>query len=309
MSLKPVAPSDCALAIGLPLTEQDFFSDLTNDQLDYAASIKRRYQVTDVGAWRLYEKIASYAQRVCDEVEQDGVNVIRHATISTLTTLLHDHFIVTIVTHSAWPPIRENDLHHPQSLVDAIQRRRGPVPEALKAILLNGGAIGPQGSFVTTQNLARELTQWLRKVTEDAHTWFGRGVDEFTSSLEADSSVLPLRYLTRPALELAFPDEIAPGRAIELRDGLHTLPELIAAIPQAFSGILDLTICNSAILGPAIKLARPDCLVAVNRALADPDVRFVRYRVVIKSLRRHPAPFGKVLAEVHSALTERKLNL
>jgi hypothetical protein len=307
ITIEPVKPPDCALTIGIPLTEQDFLSDLASDSFDYAANIRRRYNLTEIGAWRQFEKTASYIRQVCDKVEKNGVTVIRRATLSDVASLFKNHKVVTLTTHSVWHSFQEGELIHPEALIEAIKTREGSVPEALRIELAD--FLGPNGSFSTKQNLLGELVRALEPITRRAHGWFEEGTHRVEEMNFDGDDTMPPRHLTRPMLEMTFPDLLVAGRAIELRDGLHTLPNLISSVPKPFTGFLDLTICNSAILSPAIKQVRPNCLTVINRAPANPTFRFMRYQLVVKSLLRCPAPFGEVLAQVHSILAERRLHL
>lgn len=307
-SLAPVGPADCALAIGIPLTRNDFFSDLTDAQHDYAAAIKTNNpHLSGEGLWRRYKDLAGYAVKVCEAVQQAGVKVIPQARLTDLAGLFENYAVVTVVAHAAWPEIGAGDIADPAGLLRKIKTSRGPIPGALRTLLKEAG-LGRSDAAATSRERQEVLIHRLREITHHAHAWYENEAKFHTPDITAASASFPAHHLTRPALELAFPGSITPGRAIELRDGLHTLPELIAVMPEHFSGILDLTMCNSAILGPAIKQARPDCILAINRAPASPDVRFARYRVIIKQLQRTPAPFGQVLADVHSAWLERGLD-
>src|SRR5205085_1094422 len=77
----------------------------------------------------------------------------------------------------------------------------------------------------------------------------------------AESPVI--ERLTRVELEQAFPGLIAFGRSVEFSDGMRSVHEVVTAVPKGFNGLLDLTTCNSVILGKAIKAGHPDCLVAM----------------------------------------------
>jgi hypothetical protein len=102
---------------------------------------------------------------------------------------------------------------------------------------------------------------------------------------------IPEWRLTRPALEVAYGNAIAPGRAVEFADGMRTIAEVVTALPRRYAGFLDMTVCNSVILGEAIKAARPHCIVAVNHYPTEPHIRLLLYRRMMRRLRRHPEDF------------------
>ena len=70
----------------------------------------------------------------------------------------------------------------------------------------------------------------------------------------------------------------------EFADRLVSADELRDAVPVEFSGILDLTICQSSRVGEHIKRARPDSLVVENEMNADLDFNLILYRHVIARL-------------------------
>jgi len=87
---------------------------------------------------------------------------------------------------------------------------------------------------------------------------------------------------------------------IEFSDGLVTTPELVQAIPIDFSGLLDLTVCNSVIPAAAIRESRPNCLIAGNRRPAELRSRMYLYGLAISLLAKEPQPFVDVITKVHS---------
>jgi hypothetical protein len=106
--------------------------------------------------------------------------------------------------------------------------------------------------------------------------------------------------LTRWEFEQAFPHCLASGRVIEFSDGMRTIPELIDAIPQNFSGLLDLTVCNSVVPAGAIRTRRPNCLIAANRRPAELRSRIYLYGLEIRLLAKRPIPFTEAIKQVHS---------
>jgi hypothetical protein len=60
-------------------------------------------------------------------------------------------------------------------------------------------------------------------------------------------------YWNRMALDREFSEEIWPGNRAEFADGLYTIDAVVSAVPAAYKGILDLTMCNSLFLGEQLK--------------------------------------------------------
>ncbi len=92
-----------------------------------------------------------------------------------------------------------------------------------------------------------------------------------------------------------------PGQ-VEFFDALHPIDAVIRQMPAGFSGIFDLTICQSTALGQAIKRAAPDCLVTMNKQNASFDLRLLLYRAIIEQLTNCPAPFVDAVTQVRLEL-------
>lgn len=299
-----VTPADCALAIGLPLSKSDFLADLNLQAPTYASKFRSSAPKLS-GSWvwaNHYESLARYILRVCDEVVKDGVTVIERATLPRLSEALQRHRVMTLVTHCEWPPITEIDVVDPSKLLESIRKGVGLVPAALRREM---PTLEIAASLSSREELHRYLAAELGRIHETAYAWYASAAD-YVFSLNAQTDALPFHYLVRPNLEFTFDGLIRGGRAIELRDGFATMNEFVGTIPVTFSGILDLSLCNSAVFPKALKFARPDCLVAIARGVKHPDVMLARYRVIISELKRHPESYGACCARVHSAPAEHR---
>jgi hypothetical protein len=93
---------------------------------------------------------------------------------------------------------------------------------------------------------------------------------------------------------------IREAPCVEFRDGLHTVREVAEAVVEGFDGILDMSICNSAILERAIKSRNRSCLVIVNETRAHIASKMIRYKLIIQELDRAPSGYVDVVRRVHS---------
>jgi hypothetical protein len=120
---------------------------------------------------------------------------------------------------------------------------------------------------------------------------------------EPDYVRLPQR-LTRVRLELAFPENVEPAPCVEFHDGLQPVAAVLTQFPASYRGVVDLTVCNSVILGDAIKLVHRECLVTMNRYPADLVDRMIFYDLVIASLVRKSRPYRDACVAVYKSLKE-----
>lgn len=109
-------------------------------------------------------------------------------------------------------------------------------------------------------------------------------------------------HLDRVMLEDCCGAALRRTPVLELHDGIATMDELRAAIPPRFSGVLDLSVCNSVALGESIKRGRSGFLVVENEFLARIDLRLVRYALMLGRLAIGKARYTDALAEVSRRL-------
>jgi hypothetical protein len=303
---QPVRPPDCALAVGVPLTREQFLSDIANpDVKDYAFHFKRKnflVGASDEFYFDLFEPSAKVARRVCDEVEAMGVTVRRDAHLNDLTDLLRKFKVVTLVTHWRFMRVLPGDIIDVHGLWRALASPEGRVQLAVaKEVSLNDPSLLATEPVATErQQVVRErLAAALTSVAAASHALY-KSSDGTARPVEVGRPGGVLERLTRVELEQSFPGLIAFGKSVELSDRMYGVQEIVAGVPEGFSGLLDLTTCNSVILGKAIKARHPDCLVAVNRYETPLHVRMPLYKLVIQQLTQRDTSYADALARFHT---------
>lgn len=306
MSLAIVRPPDCSLAVGIPLTREDFLADLSRPDLhDFAVGLTDGASEADHReAWRSYAPIAGLLSEVCNEVAAHGVTVVRTARLSDFADLTV-HPIVTLVTHWRFSEIGPADLLDPAAILASVRTATEGAPAAVRRRLLNSEPrlLDPDAASVTGETkLRNSLAGALSAIVREAHSWYVPG------SGSADSAAGPdvLDRLTREALEYAFGHTLKPAPAVEFSDRLRTVADVVDSIPSNYAGVFDLTICNAAILGHAIRRVRRDCLAIVGRSQVDPVPRIVAYKLVIAELARRPSSYLDAFQRVYERLTKRR---
>lgn len=295
-----VAPDRCALAIAFPLSREELEEDLRRgDELDFVRSILRRNPgLSEAGAWSLYGPIAATIERIAAEVGALGVCVRSRCTLADLVALLRQFEVVTLAAHCRLLAFTAADVVDPDGFAAAV--RRQPAPDAaagwvraavLETLAMPAPAGGPAATVIAA----------LNRLVQPAHDRLERPSAQRPAP-PAGADEEAACWLTRAELEYRYPELLVAGRCVELRDGLHPIPELARAVREGLAGIFDLSLCNSAILERALKAARQSCLLIINRQLAAIDARMIRYKLIIGALARAPAPFLDVLTEVHLRL-------
>lgn len=301
----PVCPSKCALVIGLPVEREDFYQQMHQPEHDFAKFVLENLGGHASLAWQEYERLARLVQYVCIEVERLGVTVVQKAGLAELRTLFTSGMrAVTLVSHWRMLTIQGIDILDPHKLLGVLDSKQtaGPILEALHAAWhdsLNWYPLSSAIEEMPAERLRKALADRLCGYVKAANTFYLRRSDR---EGEADPR---WKELTRTGLERVLDETLLNrGRFVELYDGLHTLSELIESIPQAFDGVLDLSICHSAFAFETIKQQRPECLMVVNRFPATLEFRMVRYKLLVELLAETPRPFIPLAAKVHGELGE-----
>jgi hypothetical protein len=301
-SIAAVSPRDCALGIAVPLTREDFLNDLgAPEQKDFVQHVRRANDLegaSDEFYWSsVYAPIAGVVERACAAVARLGVDVQQRMTLAGLRTLFERHKVLTLVAHWKFAKVTPSDVIDPRQFLATLAHPGDPLQvRAAGAIIEKSPHLLDCSESETDDALRQRIAYAIRPVIAAAHAAYRRP-DEQANDTVGEPQTVDLRRVTRVVLEEAFPASIRPAPAIELSDGMHTVADFIGAIPPSFEGVLDMTICNSVIVGAAVKRARPDCLVAVNRYPAEMHVRMTFYGLAIESLARRPARYIDVLTD------------
>jgi hypothetical protein len=290
----------------VPLTREQFLCDLSRPDLkDFASHVKRgnlRGGASDEYYSDLYERSASVARRVCDEVESLDVTVRRAARLSEFTELLRNFKVVTLVTHWRFTRLSPDDILDPRALWRALAAPEGHVQQAVaRSVSRSDPELLAQEETgrARDSSLRERLATTLNSIAAAAHALYGGPNSAVLTDLQGASPGV-IERLTRVELEQAFPGLIAFGKSVEFSEGMLAVQNVADAVPHGFDGVLDLTMCNSVILGKAIKAKHPDCLVAMNRYAIDLYVGMPIYKLVIEDLARRPAPFTDTLSKFHT---------
>jgi hypothetical protein len=102
------------------------------------------------------------------------------------------------------------------------------------------------------------------------------------------------QHINRSELDAWWPEAFIPGNRLELADRLHP-PEVIAAwVPNTWTGVADLSSCQSSQLIEQIKQGRPDRIVVANERETNPVLRLAVLQVVYELLAKAPTNYASV---------------
>ncbi len=286
-----ISPSDCALAIALPLTQERFLSDATAPDKDFARSVIAASGRSPAAAWtELYvPKVVVPCDRIAVSARSLGATVATGVTAPMLWRLLEQFPLVSLFAHSKASPVQPADILEPYAILDIIRDGRSIVARHLRATLAHRSWSRDEVA------LRGQIAAALDEALAPTRAWT-------ETTVRADRAGRPDRLLSRVMLEGCLGAAMRGAPMLELYDGLNTADELLAAIPSEFAGVLDLSVCNSFALGESIKRKRQRCLVIENVFLARIDLRLIRYMLVLDRLARGRMRYSDALAEVSGAL-------
>jgi len=252
--------------------------------------------------WEIYdEDEATFVRSVCSLVASSGVTVCHNAQLLDLTSLLARFRIVTLVAHWRFVRVKPQDIIDPKTLLETLQAPRNHVQQSIrKRFELRDAALMDAETHrkLDILELRVRIAKVIGDMADEAEVLFA---DSEAQSIEPEQSLdgSPERF-TRLEIEQVFPHAISPAPVVEFDDTIHTVPDLIRAIPEAFNGLLDLSVCNSVIPAAAIRLVRPNCLLAANRRPAQLKARMYLYGLQISLLNKRSLSFVEAISQVHS---------
>jgi len=289
-----VTPRDCALLLAIPMSKAEFLADLrTGADKDLAKSLERRLSCAGKEIW---QDVFSHLVRLIDEVAAKsaalGVEVLRQVRLSDLRPIIASHRVITLVAHWRFLGLEPADILDVGALKDQVEARASGAGEDQHPVESLLWAQAEIRNAESAQVLASAINRLL--VSGQHHYQWVPG--------DAKKGPCPEAGLTRVLLEETFLGIIRPGKCIELADGLCSVWDFIARVPCGYDGTMDLTVCNSLILGEAAKRARPSTTFIVNRQPATAQTRVQLYKHVIGRLAETPMPYWEAVSMVHKAL-------
>lgn len=314
---EPVRASQCAFAVVVPLTWADFVSDL---ELDGESNFARSYLPSVRSAhvkWKSYEPTAAAIRRLIGEAERLGATVTRRAHVGHFASLLRDHRVVTLVTHTwLFRPVTAAEIQGAAGLFDLLDRPSNALREALRDRLSSPAPAGVKpeaweplrarltscktGDLADERPIAADMASALTSLLLEAQACFGR------KRLRPVPELDPIRLLpwTRPVLEAELSGHLKPAKTIEFAGGMITIPDLLAAVPPEYDGVIDLSTCNSLFLAEPIKQASPRATVVWNRMLARLLPCVQRYIFILRELEKGPSSYVDTFLRVTAALRD-----
>lgn len=275
---EPSSPADCALLLAIPLDRAGFSADLKNPAKDFIRhfQLERRNQTEDA-LWKAYEPYASLVAHVCERVRILGVRVIRSATLDALHDEIKMSPVTTLVAHWRSALFRPEDIASSDNVAAYLHDGASPEDKA-------------------------ELARRLNEILKSPNKLFD---DVLPGSAGEAAAKQRKWYVRRLELEKGLGAAVQGGAAIELADGLRSIPEILTGFPAQFTGVLDLTVCQSVVFAEEVRAKCRHCLVLSSANLTSLDFRLALYAQIIEVLASDPQPFEDAVTKIRSSLIQR----
>lgn len=286
MPERPVRPSECCLALALPMSRAELLADIGAPcPSDFARGIGQLREHTGLDRTAYdYEEQMKVCRRVVAEAERHGVHVVRRAALSDLRELTGRFHVVSVVAHAPSHGVSPTDILEPATLVHTLLSGTQDDHARLREHLSSRGIALRAEAPPPVELLAEAL---------DAALW------------TRDPSAERTPYqMDRTRMEDMLSPSLRPAPVLELSDGLHCLGPVREAISAGFDGVLDLSACTSVVLAEALKRTRNEFIVIGTRRPTIPLHRFMLYELRLREmvLAGRPVRFTQVNAFVAKAL-------
>jgi hypothetical protein len=250
---------NCAVCCGLPLDYPGFlrsFHESSNITLARAME----------GNWREYnEQILTPLEAALRKFESEfGTTVLRRTTLDDLQTLSTTKDVIVVVTHWQSPAFTGTDILDPERFVQRTQSDEHWVAcEVWNAIQARSARVwdifgsDPLAHAKRCDQLADFIASALNDHIGSAEMTLETNGDEyFSDDRAAIRQRAGLASVVRLRIEDYFGDIIAPGKSMELSEGMASVWPLLLQ-PDTRSIVFDLSMCGSTEFSDMATLHRP----------------------------------------------------
>ena len=270
----PVSPADCALVVAIPLTKAEFLADpAAGRQSNFAHVYTTNFGGDREAAWQAYERYAALAAHVMEDVERMKVTVRQAASLDDFHRAVATFKVVILVAQWRDARFMAEDIVDAPAVWRLTQTSVASDGAALAAGLnsLMGAGDAPAGTrrSLTPSERTSQQYDWLRK---------------------------------RHDFEVRYPGITRGGAGVEFKAQFHTIEEILGGISSAYEELLDLTVCQSVLLGEELRRRCPKCAVLVNSNLTSFDLRFAFIHGIVDLIHREPMAWEDASFTIRKAI-------
>jgi len=239
----------------------------------------------------LYEEVGAAAADLFTTANEAEATIYRCATFADLRAALASHDVVIVLAHWRGSSVKSTDLLSGWSdRLDALVKWSGPRSVALR----------------------RVRDDWDKNSAESFCESLNGAIDNgaFRPCFPVNTAHLGMASLlgasmSRDIVDHAFEGYVRKGNALELFDGMHRGPEIVAAFGSGFRGTLDLSCCTSSVLATNVRVKYGDQLPIIsNDESIPPDyqMRVIEGALWLSHKRRRAGAYASSRREVATGL-------
>lgn len=290
-------PTQCGLAIALPLDQRTVELALEGGPFrDYVSRAGRSVDAST--AWRdTFSSVAAAVTRLATVAEGMGVTLAMNASLHDLSKLFDRCSVVTILAHWRGPGVVSADLRlTSRALMDRIETETSEIATLVRTGLPANWKQMLGGCPTEKRRLSMLAEQLDARL--DCEPYLGG--QPYGVPVQMDASTL--RHENRVVLQEWWPEAFAPGCRLELADGLYASNDVADCVPESWTGVCDLSNCQSAQLIDRIKRNRGDRIVIGNDGLTDPLTRCAILEQAYRLLAANPCNYAAARAALATSL-------
>jgi hypothetical protein len=277
--LSPTPPRVCGLAIALPVDLAAIAAALDGgpfaDYVGRATSLGSPQCIWQHG----FDRVAKGARALAREASGLGVSVVENACLSDLRRLFSTCAVVTIIAHWRGPDISRGDIGvEAAAIIDRMANERSETTDLLRA------GLPPDWRETIEREAAPSARSSRLAELLDGRLRRPPPIVPPPDGVKWDMDPISLWHFNREALESWWPEAFVPGNQLELADGLQTPERIATCVPKAWSGIADMSNCQSAQLIEWVKQGRGDRLVLANEQETNPLSRMAMLSAIYSLL-------------------------
>jgi hypothetical protein len=300
--LKASEPRQCAFANALPVTRDDFFTEIAkNSDKDFVKGMTKGRRPEIV--WKEdYKPIIHKLKKVFASAKQAGMKVIEKAGLCDLSEAFANYQIITIFAHWRGHELKSQDVKaKPATIAKHILEANDEV-----GISLRKGIDLRQLEIIAADqnnwNAKSQLAKLINGVIVSNRPVIP--LTKFHPSTILIVEDLWLAFFNRNTIDSWMPGAFNPGNRLELSDGLHSIGDIKDAIPASFAGIIDFSICRSDLLADYIKSGYPQRRIITGQSQIHPVGRLIIQEELIRRLDADGGNYAVLLFDIYKDIVQ-----
>ena len=258
---------------------------------DYAKNIIR-----SADNWQYYEsEIAKILLNKLDQLRQLDVDVHLRTTASKFKEYLGHYQVAIILAHWKGEKVYASDILLPCELTFKLLTDSSDEVDYLRQLI---GFVKLNDIIAAVkQDASVELTNLLTETFNELINEY-----DFSGTDVWEQDIQKRKARNRDYLVQVFGRSLCPGNGVEFFNGLVSAQGFVDRVPNAYNGVLDITICYSVILANMLNRERRNCICISNENELTPSFQLTRLLAICQLMSIKQADFLSALSQVRDII-------